>query len=76
MTTATAPRKTDVQKPVPVPNGDFYQLVEVLAPDEMALVKKVRTYMETNVKPVINKYWADDAFPFELLSSFKELGLS
>jgi glutaryl-CoA dehydrogenase len=75
MTTATAPRKTDAQKPVPVPNGDFYQLVEALAPDELALVKKVRAYMEANVKPIINKYWADDAFPFELLSSFKELGI-
>ncbi|GLR83608.1 acyl-CoA dehydrogenase family protein [Bradyrhizobium iriomotense] len=75
MTTATAPRKTEAKKPVPVPNGDFYQLVEVLAPDELALVKKVRTYMQTKVKPVINKYWADDAFPFELLPSFKELGI-
>ena len=29
--------------------------------------------METKVQPIINKYWADDAFPFELLPSFKEL---
>ena len=34
MTTATAARKTDAPKPVPVPNGDFYQLVELLTPDE------------------------------------------
>src|SRR5689334_22614302 len=75
MATATAPRKTEAQKPVPVPNGDFYQLVELLAPDELALVKKVRAYMETKVKPIINKHWADDTFPFELLPSFKELGI-
>jgi glutaryl-CoA dehydrogenase len=31
--------------------------------------------METKVQPIINKYWADDAFPFELLPSFKELQL-
>ena len=31
--------------------------------------------METKVQPIINKYWSDDAFPFELLPSFKELGL-
>jgi len=37
-------------------------------------VKKVRAYMETKVAPIINKYWSDDAFPFELLPSFKELG--
>jgi hypothetical protein len=60
MTTATAARKTDAPKPVPVPNGDFYQLVELLSPDELALVKKVRAYLEANVKPIINKYWSDD----------------
>ena len=31
--------------------------------------------MQTKVKPIIDKYWSDDAFPFELLPSFKELGL-
>ena len=62
-------------KPVPVPNGDFYQLVELLTPEERAVVKKVRTYMETNVRPIINRYWSDDAFPFELLPSFKDLGI-
>jgi alkylation response protein AidB-like acyl-CoA dehydrogenase len=75
MPTATAASKTAVPKPAPVPNGDFYQLVDLLTPEEKAVVKKVRTYMETKVQPVINKYWSDDAFPFELLPSFKELGL-
>ena len=75
MPTATAAGKTAAPKPAPVPNGDFYQLVDLLTPEEKALVKKVRTYMETKVQPVINKYWSDDAFPFELLPSFKELGL-
>src|SRR5450631_139840 len=75
MPTATAASKTATPKPVPVPNGDFYQLVDLLTPEEKALVKKVRTYMETKVQPIINKYWSDDAFPFELLPSFNELGL-
>src|ERR1700756_3289844 len=74
MPTATK-TKTAPPKPVPVPNGDFYQLIELLTPDEKAVVKKVRTYMETKVQPIINKYWSDDAFPFELLPSFKELGI-
>src|SRR5215472_11852905 len=75
-TTATASKTAALKPvPVPVPNGDFYQLVDLLTPEEKAIVKKVRTYMESKVKPVINKYWADDAFPFELLPSFKELGL-
>src|ERR1700756_2773372 len=75
MPTAPAASKTIAPKPVPVPNGDFYQLVELLTPEEKALVTKVRTYMGAKVQPVINKYWSDDAFPFELLPSFKELGL-
>jgi alkylation response protein AidB-like acyl-CoA dehydrogenase len=67
------PAKTPVT--LPKPDSDFYQLVEVLTEEERAVVKKVRTYMEAKVQPIINKYWADDAFPFELLPSFKELGL-
>src|SRR6266852_2677438 len=63
------------RKPLPAPNSDFYQLVELLNADELALVKKVRAYMETEVAPIINKYWSDDQFPFELLPSFKELNI-
>jgi glutaryl-CoA dehydrogenase len=62
-------------KELPPPNSDFYQLADVLTAEEKAIVKKVRTYMETKVQPIINRYWSDDAFPFELLPSFKELGL-
>ncbi|MGY8669272.1 acyl-CoA dehydrogenase family protein [Bradyrhizobium sp. UFLA05-109] len=75
MATATAARKTDAPKALPAPNGDFYQLVELLNADELGVVRKVRSFMETKVKPVIAKYWSDDAFPFELLPSFKELGI-
>src|SRR5258707_522108 len=78
-TTATAarPAKSDIRQPkaLPAPNSDFYQLADVLTADEKAIVKKVRAYMETKVQPIINKYWSDDAFPFELLPSFKELGI-
>jgi glutaryl-CoA dehydrogenase len=62
-------------KQLPAPNSDFYQLVDVLTDEERAIVKKVRAYTESKVQPIINKYWSDDAFPFELLPSFKELGL-
>jgi glutaryl-CoA dehydrogenase len=32
--------------------------------------------METSVAPVINKYWADDAFPFELVPGFRDLKIA
>jgi glutaryl-CoA dehydrogenase len=60
---------------LPKPNPDFYQLVETLPPHELAVVKQVRTFMETKVAPIINKYWAEDAFPFEVLPGFKELNI-
>jgi glutaryl-CoA dehydrogenase len=31
--------------------------------------------MESKVAPIINKYWVEDSFPFELLPAFKELNL-
>ena len=73
--TATATRETKQPRPLPAPNSDFYELADVLTAEEKAIVKKVRAYAETSVAPIINKYWTDDAFPFELLPSFKELGI-
>jgi alkylation response protein AidB-like acyl-CoA dehydrogenase len=56
-----------------VPVSDFYEITETLAPDELATLKAVRAFMETKVAPIINKYWAEDSFPFELLPAFREL---
>ncbi|QUS41962.1 acyl-CoA dehydrogenase [Tardiphaga alba] len=75
MPTANTASRTTAPKPAPDASSDFYQLADLLTSEEKALVRKVRTYMETKVQPIINKYWSDDAFPFELLPSFKELGL-
>jgi len=58
---------------LPLPNSDFYEVYETLAPEELAQLKTVREFMESKVAPVINKYWADDAFPFELLPELKAL---
>ena len=74
MATTTAV-KPSVPKKLPPPNSDFYEFAESLPAEELAIVKKVRTFMETKVAPIINKYWAEDAFPFELLPAFKELNI-
>src|SRR5438552_15518786 len=63
------------QKSLPAPNSDFYELAETLPAEELAVVKRVRAFMEAKVAPVITKYWVDDAFPFELLPAAKELGI-
>src|SRR5439155_456676 len=75
MATVTETKARPQQKPLPAPNSDFYQLAETLTPEELQVVKQVRAFMETKVAPIITKYWAEDAFPFELLPAFKELGL-
>jgi len=73
---ATTAREKPPSKPLPAPNSDFYEFAESLPAEELAIVKKVRAYMETKVQPIINKYWIEDSFPFELLPSFKELGIA
>ena len=67
--------KSAAPKPLPAPNSDFYQLADTLNEEERALLKQVRTFMETKVAPIINKYWVEDSFPFELLPAFKELNI-
>jgi glutaryl-CoA dehydrogenase len=65
----------EIKKALPQPNSDFYQLTETLPADELAILKQVRTFMETKVQPIITKYWVEDAFPFELLPAIKELNI-
>jgi glutaryl-CoA dehydrogenase len=75
---ATLPEPITVPKPpksLPAPNSDFYELVATLPAEELAVVKQVRTFMETRVAPFITKYWVEDAFPFELLPAIKELNI-
>jgi len=61
---------------LPKPNGDFYHLTESLNDGDRAVLQKIRAFMETSVAPVINKYWADDAFPFDLLPGFRDLKIA
>ena len=67
---------TKTPKQLPAPNGDFYHYADLLNAEERAILQRVRTFMESKVQPIINKYWVEDAFPFELLPAFKELNLA
>src|SRR5271155_1509829 len=69
------PVKDKKSAPLPAPNSDFYELVETLPAEEVAIVKQVRTFMETKIAPIITKYWVEDAFPFEILPALKELNI-
>src|SRR5215472_8597856 len=74
MATATA-RKPSAPKQLPLPNSDFYHYADLLNADERAILQRVRTFMESKVQPIINKYWVDDEFPFEVVPAVKELNL-
>src|SRR6202451_3054638 len=76
MPTTQARTEIAQSKKLPSPNSDFYQLVEALSTEELAVVKEVRAFMEGKVAPVINKYWAEDSFPFELLPGIRDLKIA
>jgi len=61
---------------IDIPNGfDFYKLEDRLTEKQRALVKRVRTYVETVVKPNITPYWEAAEFPWEIVRPMKDLGI-
>src|SRR5262249_37287520 len=72
---STASKEVKPHKPLPPPNSDFYQLAETLPPEDLTTLKQVRSFMEDKVAPIINKYWVEDSFPFEILPAFKEFNI-
>ena len=66
----TSPHAAQAKRPAyspPTINGDFYKIGNVLNERERALIKCVREFAEGVVAPVIEDYWARDAFPFEIV---------
>ena len=61
--------------PPPV-NGDFYRIADLLDPKERAVVKRVRDFMETEVAPIIEDYWARDQFPHEIIPKLAALDVN
>jgi glutaryl-CoA dehydrogenase len=66
-------RKIDYSPP-PV-EGDFYRIADVLNPRERAVAKRVRAFMESEVAPIIEDYWARDKFPFEIIPKLPALDI-
>jgi alkylation response protein AidB-like acyl-CoA dehydrogenase len=71
--TSALPRKAVT---LPKPDSDFYRMHDILSDGERATLDTVRAFMETQVAPVINKYWAEDAFPFELVQGIRDLKIA
>jgi glutaryl-CoA dehydrogenase len=56
--------------------ADFYDYEALLPEEERKLLLKARTFMRTEVKPLVNEYWAKGEFPHQLIGKFRELGLA
>src|SRR5271168_4178122 len=59
----------------PAPNGDFYRIMDVLDGGERATVLRVRAFMESEVAPIIEDYWAKAKFPFEIVAKLPGLDI-
>ena len=62
-------------KELPPIDGDFYHLGHTLTEPERALQLKVRSFMETEIKPLVNRYWLKGEFPFEIIPRLAELNI-
>ena len=63
-------------KTLPIADGDFYSVSQTLSESDNAIRLQVRAFMENEVQPIINDYWARDEFPFELLPKLQQLGIA
>jgi glutaryl-CoA dehydrogenase len=57
----------------PAPVGDFYRIADVLDSGQRATVLRVRAFMEKEVAPIIEEYWAKAQFPFEIVPKLRGL---
>jgi glutaryl-CoA dehydrogenase len=56
--------------------GDFYKTADLLSAEDQSLLRRVRTFMEEEVAPVITKYWTRAEFPFEVIPGYAALGVA
>lgn len=75
MITTSEPSAPAKRPPLPEPDGDFYDCRSLLDAQAQQLMERVRTFMETVVEPIINKYWTKDEFPFEILPGLANLNV-
>ena len=63
------------EKELPPIDGDFYNISHTLNSEERALQLRVRTFMEEEVKPIVNDYWLRGEFPHHLIPKIGELDI-
>ncbi|MFD9965192.1 acyl-CoA dehydrogenase family protein [Amycolatopsis sp. NPDC058986] len=56
--------------------ADFYDYEALLPDDERKVLLKVRDFMRTEIKPLVNEAWAKGEFPREFIGKFRSLDLA
>lgn len=59
----------------PVINGDFYDLHQLLNPEERAIQLQVREFMNKEIRPIVNTFWLKDEFPHQIIPEFAKLNI-
>jgi glutaryl-CoA dehydrogenase len=60
----------------PAVDGDFYKVAHLVNAEDQTLLRRVRTFAEEKVAPLINHYWGRAEFPFELVGEYGALGIA
>jgi len=67
--------KRKAEHVAPPIDGDFYRIADLLDPKERVVAQRVREFMEAEVAPIIEDYWARDKFPFEIIPKIAGVGI-
>ncbi|KAF8119068.1 hypothetical protein N665_0001s0124 [Sinapis alba] len=68
------PQATPASK-FPPCTSDYYHFNDLLTPEEQAVRKRVREFMEKEVAPIMTEYWEKAEFPFHIIPKFGALGV-
>jgi glutaryl-CoA dehydrogenase len=58
----------------PIPS-DFYGFENALSAEEKAVLADLRTYLEAEVRPIVNQHWLDAEFPRQIIRPLADLKL-
>ena len=56
-------------------DGDFYDLHQLLKPEERAIQLQVREFMQKEIEPIVNNYWLKDEFPHQIIPQLAKLNI-
>ena len=54
---------------------DFYDLHQILTPEERAVQLQVREFMQKEIKPIVNSFWLKDEFPHQIIPELAKLNI-